>query len=400
MGLFEFQRKDTPMTETSSKTIFHTNTIINPLSWELMGISAKECKSPIGLYGTGLKYAIAVLLRTGHSVTIQTESDTFNFSLKPLSFRGKDFDQVVCNGKDLPFTTEYGKLWEVWMAYRELVSNTIDEGGLHFAGDPFDHGTSIVVEGEAIHQCLLNHSKYFVGDREPVDECHKIRVYQGDGTIYYRGVRVGAVKDALYSYEILEDITLTEDRTIKDPFRINSIIGWSYASFLKNKELIRHVITCKKRWETDLDFDWSWSEEMTEVAQEVWETAPTSLNSSVASILKKRLKADAELSTCEPTEEQQIMITAALDFLAKAGYPVQATIKIVNNADTGNLAFVHKEQIYLTSRAFEKGLFELVTVLLEEHFHTIGFADLNRGFQTYLHEQIVTQCKKRLKIAL
>jgi len=34
------------------------------------GCSVKETNNPIGFFGTGLKYALAVLLRTGHKVTV------------------------------------------------------------------------------------------------------------------------------------------------------------------------------------------------------------------------------------------------------------------------------------------------------------------------------------------
>jgi len=30
------------------------------------GVSAKETNNPFGQFGTGLKYAVAILLRTGH----------------------------------------------------------------------------------------------------------------------------------------------------------------------------------------------------------------------------------------------------------------------------------------------------------------------------------------------
>lgn len=364
-----------------------------------MGISAKECKSPIGLYGTGLKYAIAVLLRTGHSVTIKTETDEYRFGVTDINFRGKDFQLITCNGKELPFTTEYGKLWEVWMAYRELVSNTLDEGGLHFAGEPFDHGTSIIVEGAELHECLTNHHRYFVGDREPIAECHKMKVYHGDGTIYYRGVRVSSVKDAMYSYELLNELTLTEDRTVKDEYRIGSQVGWAFASEIKDKEILRRVITAKKRWETDLDYDWSWSPEMNEVAQDVWENAPTTLNNSIANLLKKK-QPDAGFTLLEFDDDQSVMLDAAKEFLSKAGYEVTALTRLVSNEDSTNIAFVHKEEIYLTPKAFAMGLFFLTVVLLEEHHHTVGWNDESRGYQTHLLEELVGQAKKRLRIAL
>lgn len=45
---------------------------IDLLSIASFGVSVKEGENPIGFFGTGLKYAIAVLLRTGHRITVMT----------------------------------------------------------------------------------------------------------------------------------------------------------------------------------------------------------------------------------------------------------------------------------------------------------------------------------------
>src|SRR5690606_20364037 len=129
-----------------------------------------ETDNPIGMFGTGLKYAIAVLLRNGNCIEITNKDKTYSFSIHDIDFRGKSFQQILCNGKKLPFTTEYGKNWELWQAYRELHSNTVDEEGISFIGEPMDEGTSIVVYGESFVKCVENHNDYFVGDREPLYE--------------------------------------------------------------------------------------------------------------------------------------------------------------------------------------------------------------------------------------
>jgi hypothetical protein len=99
-------------------------------------------------------------------------------------------------------------------------------------------------------------------------------------------------------------------------------------------------------------------------------------------------------------DDQSIMLDAAKDFLSKAGYEVTALTRLVSNDDSTNIAFVHKEEIYLTPKAFAKGLFFLTVVLLEEHHHTVGWSDESRAYQTHLLEELVGQAKKRLRIAL
>ena len=51
---------------------FYNAGIINEISITTFGINAKNDDSAIGYFGTGLKYAIAVLLRNGHEIKIKS----------------------------------------------------------------------------------------------------------------------------------------------------------------------------------------------------------------------------------------------------------------------------------------------------------------------------------------
>lgn len=385
------------MTETKTKkAIFHTNTDINPLSWELMGISAKVDDNCIGMFGTGLKYAIAVILRTGGKITIKNLDKTYEFASEKIEFRGKDFEQITCNGKALPFTTEYGKGWEIWQAYRELYSNTVDEGGLHFIGEKMDEGTSIIVEGEEFVACMENHADYFVGDREPIAECPQLKIYDGKGTVYFRGVKVGVMELASFSYE-LKYITLTEDRSIKYDFAVKNDIGEQIAGNIKDEKILRAIAMAPfGSFEYDLPLDCTWSDEFMAVVEDIWIKTPTKLTKQLQMLRKKR-KPETEWEIIPANEDQQIVIDRGIELLKKFGYDVTAQIKIVENDDENVIAYVHQGMIYLTSRTFDKGMFFFVNVLLEEHLHTVGYDDNSRAFQTYLLEQVVKHASKRFK---
>src|SRR5690606_673401 len=93
-----------------------------------LGVSVKS-EGSIGYFGTGFKFALATLLRTGHLVTIHTPNESYRFTALTRNIRGQDFQLIQMNGVSLGFTTEFGKNWEMWMAFRELHSNTLDEGG-------------------------------------------------------------------------------------------------------------------------------------------------------------------------------------------------------------------------------------------------------------------------------
>jgi len=180
---------------------------------QTFGVNAKETDHPIGHFGTGLKYAIAVLLRENCKVVICIGEHVYKFTKKKQVLRGKEFEFCYMDDHMLAFTTELGKNWMLWMAYRELYSNCMDENGVVYAYEygPME-GTSIMVEGEAfdeIHELrgefiLLTKPKYVL-DQLEVHESLK-------PGIFYKGIRV-LTMPTKYSYNILSDLTLTEDRT-------------------------------------------------------------------------------------------------------------------------------------------------------------------------------------------
>lgn len=387
-------------TQTSQKLIFHNHSLIDPGAWELHGVSCKMKEGAVGQFGTGNCYYLAVLLRTGHKVTIKADDTIYEFGLKEMEFRGKTFQRVTCNGKELSFTTDYGMNWTVDQAYREIYSNCIDEEGIHFIGEPMEKGTSIIVEGEGIMDSMTRHDDLFVGDREPLFECSSLRVFEGKGVVYYRGVKVWELENAAFSYEILEGLDLTEDRTVKYPSQIANKVGFALCYHIKDRAFIERFIKLKNSWEAkDCDYEWSWSDTFMSVVREVWEKSPTLLNERVLRIFRTKCK-ESTFKVMQKTEDMELMIGKACEFLALAGYAVTAPIQIVENEDSNCIAFYYDGTIHLTSKSFDKGMFDLVTTLFEEQQHHVGYADESRGFQQFLIDELVTQTRKRLKWVL
>ena len=99
-----------------------------------LGVNAKTNDSPIGYFGTGLKYAIATLLRHNHEIVISIGDTYYTFFSTPMKSRNKSYHLVEMriNGDErrpLGFTTDLGKNWGIREAYRELYSNMLDEEG-------------------------------------------------------------------------------------------------------------------------------------------------------------------------------------------------------------------------------------------------------------------------------
>lgn len=259
----------------SRSVIFKTPGLIDMRSFTVFGLNAKpNSVSPFGFFGTGLKYAIAVLLRSGCEVTVWRGNEAYEFVQAETDFRGKEFTSLKMRKSnffgrflgvyDLPYTMELGKNWELWQVFRELESNTRDENG-HTSmwevstppqGEP--DITKIVVTGEAFVQEYLDRDKTFLPDGLTVrDSSDRMQVLNRPSQyLYYRGVRVADLaKPTLFTYNVLSQLTLTEDRTLKYSFQVDQEIG-RHISRSTDLEVIGKVVTAKEEnFEHSLKWD-------------------------------------------------------------------------------------------------------------------------------------------------
>ena len=127
---------------------FITPTIISRLDISSMGDSSKRGDdSTIGQFDSGLKYAIALLLRDKVNMSIKTYDNdgilnTYNFStsVKKCNNTNKEKELIDINYNDYSddtsgvietgFALQMGYNWSTWMALRELYSNMADEKGV------------------------------------------------------------------------------------------------------------------------------------------------------------------------------------------------------------------------------------------------------------------------------
>ena len=211
-----------------------------------LGVNVKIIDNPIGHFGTGLKYAIAVILRLGGRIRLFIGTTEYEFYLKSTNIRGKDFDLIRMKKRhtlpivgrwqydNLPFTTEFGKEWSAWMAVRELESNVRDEVNGHsfVIDDEEPHGMSylntfegkegktvIQVECPEFEEAYDNLDQIFMPEKRLIQEIGPLEIYEGHSDfVFYRGLRVTDLgKPSLFTYNFNLGITLTEDRTSKWP---------------------------------------------------------------------------------------------------------------------------------------------------------------------------------------
>ena len=214
--------------DRSPVVIFQNDGLIPIEAITTMGVHAKlDDEASIGFFGTGLKYTICSILRLGGTITIYRGEQMLNFIAFPSEIRGKTFNIVhLDNGVDrlqpLGFTTDLGKMWEPWMAYRELHSNCIDEGNplihtgdLNLSADK----TTIAVQCEPIYEAYLNRSEIFLADKPSWEveygSYHLQIVDKPSSIAYYRGVRACTLPhQPPFTINVLSGAMLTEDRTI------------------------------------------------------------------------------------------------------------------------------------------------------------------------------------------
>lgn len=390
--------------------IFTTPTQLDLNMLRFMGVSVKETSSPIGFFGTGLKYAIAVLLRTGHQIEIYIDGIRHSFAIREKIFRGEPHKTIVMLDHsigavqaevELPFTLNYGRTWEVWMAYRELVSNTYDEKGEVGQGPiPADltGKTVITVIGEEIEQVSQDHFKYFlspdkIGDLSPTISIHRNKTSQG---IFYRGVRVATLNSARFAYSISGTQSLTEDRTLSSIYSVLAEIGQSVVRKCQEPETIRAMVQVSSRqeqsFEADLDFDWSEpSETFISVVGELIKLDQTKVNAS-ACLTWERATATSSINTAPFSPMQQKALDKALELLARCGYEgvgKYPILRMVNNP-YNQLGQARDGQIFLTDQCFKLGVKSLMGTLLEEYFHlSREVHDCTREFQDLLLTLVV-----------
>jgi len=282
--------------------IFRTPGLLDLRSVTTFGLHAKpKTDTPIGFFGTGLKYAIAVLVREGIPVRLLIGEAEYEFYRKDAHFRDKEFAIVMMRQRnsllkrwkytELPFTTQHGKKWELWQAFRELESNTRDEGGttqyyhaVYFGDVPWEEGfTKWVIGGEKFPEVYHDRDKIFLPDGLTMREGDAaVQVFNRPSEyLYWRGMRVMDLeKPSQFTYNILAPMELTEDRTLKNIYAASMALG-QFIATSKDKKMISNVLQTdpEKFFEGRIDFDYVWnapSEEFLEVvAKRIKRNTPT-----------------------------------------------------------------------------------------------------------------------------
>jgi hypothetical protein len=241
-------------------------------------------------FGTGLKYAMAVLVRSGAEPDVRVGRDLYRFQKTPAEFRGRRFDALRMRCErfrfararyaELPYTTEYGRNWKIWQAFRELEANTRDENGRTYAADAPAEGiegrTLIAVRHPEMVEAFEKIGTIFLSGAEQ-DE--GVQVLPGESDyLYWRGLRVLDLrKPSLRTWNVRSYMELTEDRTLKYEFFARSAVA-EHVLRCDDERLIHDVVTANDdSWEHGLEF----AGEPSRAFRRVMERKPRGISSDV-----------------------------------------------------------------------------------------------------------------------
>ncbi len=385
-----------------SRTISFRNAgLIDLEAISTFGVNAKVTHNPIGYFGTGLKYAIAVLLRFGHDVVLYRGQEPFVFTTEPLALRGKAFNLIYMNKQPLGFTTELGKNWELWQAFREIYCNTFDEFDPLVADDtlaPIAGHTTFHISGYGFGQAYDKRHEVVLQSCA-LYKSRGVEIHPGPAPyIYYRGVRVGQwEREAMFCYNIVgHDLGLTEDRTLSNIYEALRYI----VKAIEESPDVDLIVSCATAPLGSLECGLSISAYAGIKANPTFLEAMSRLdpaevtNHSYLKLYTQWAGLGLTTKRMSLNNIQEVQLKTAKELLELLGYDSERyPIIVTRELPEGILGKASQEDktIYISLVCFEKGTKEVAGCLLEEYLHLYtGYEDESRQLQTKLFDLVVT----------
>ena len=420
----------------------------------LLGASTKRNDdAKIGFFGSGNKYAIATLIRENVPFRIFSGEKEINISTEGVNFRDIEFKKISIDGCPTSLTTDMGPEWREWMAIREWVSNSIDEGNSlidkNYNNDVVGkQGVTrfYVQHVPAVKQVVDNWNSMFAYDRtDVVYSTDKGKIYSQNNKnenilLFRKGIRAYESENqkSLFQYD-MNEFHINESRLIDNLYAAGAKVVDMLLQ-CDNKKIIRKIVeNCTKRenyevmyWESSLDYRWR-AKHITKGANKAWTEVLKErplivegladfyldiarkphylLNASLAMLASEVLDVhvygisrEGEALAHKPvpiTKKMQTLLADCLKFLNDAEYSITYPIEIVefNKADT--LGRAENNTILLSEKVFSLGRKEIVSTIIEENEHLkTKFRDCTREFQNHFINLYITEMEERRNIYL
>ena len=362
---------------------FHNPGLIDLLAVRTMGASVKLPNS-FGMFGTGFKYGVATALRGGANVRLYRGEDIPEFTLQPTEIRGEEFQLVCLDGEPMGFTSQLGKNWQPWMVLREFGCNARDEGG-DFASSEEGrvladfisaNSTVIQIEWDDLDDAWRNRGDLFL-EGEPIYANEKVRILPGPSPhLFYRGVRVFKLeKPAAYSYDILAEQMLTEDRTLYGEWSAGAIIREALLE-LDSKAALEPVLCAGKNYyEGEFDYqsaamDKAPTRAFLDAVMEARERGDHNLNATAKLVLQKQMRKAAESTSYGSGYYHRAVSDAfsyAIDALDELGVEFDEEQEFIKTSELpeGVLSMVEGGRVYIHHDLLRRNAREIAEQLLK-----------------------------------
>lgn len=360
----------------------------------LMGVSVKTRDNPVGFFGTGLKYSIATLLRTGHQIDLIRAGHRIPFTVRSESIRGEEFDRVMMGEEPLGFTTKLGRSWEPWQAYRELYCNCTDEGGVISDERPAgDFGTVFVVTGEGIARCHRERDEIILSSK-PIAQTSDAAIHRGGSPhAFYRGVRAHQHNTiALFTYNIKARMELTEDRTVKHSYYVAYHVA-NLVPQIDDEDVIEKILLAPPAsFEKSLNYELADKpcDAFMRTVRRLRHNAH--LNLSALKLWEKY--ADIKYSVTEAALDQfeELLLEKAFLLLRRLGCQIERhDFVVVDGLGESIFGTVRRNHILISRRVFDYGETFVASTIYEEWLHRDKqMADESRDLQNFLFEKLLS----------
>lgn len=408
----------------------------------LLGATSKRGDaSMIGYFGSGLKYAIAVLLKNNIEFKIFSGEKEIKVTTTREGFRGQEFDVIKVNNRKTSLTTDMGPDWKAWFAVREIYCNAIDEGSHKMGISDSPQGEAgktvfYIKFNSALSELFSNWNRYFSDKREDMIQNiseHGTRVFSGNGSefiVYRKGVQcLQDRRKSLFHYD-LDWVSINESRVLADSWRFNRLLAERLA-IGASVEVIREIfdnytgtVEGDLEWSAVYRFNDNWLkalngrkiiidsvagyflEEMAEDRKGVI-TLSKGMAESLKSYFGNRVHVmgltDREKGgvKLKMTVDQAQDCKFALDFLKKAGIKVSLPVSVFEFENQKVLGQLKDGEILLSPKIFEQGRRSVVITILEEWAHKDStYGDESRGLQNYLFNKWLHLLEERTRVRL
>jgi hypothetical protein len=415
--------KHDPAPVLAPAVVFANPGEIDPRAFTTLGLHAKPEShgSPIGYFGTGLKYAIATCLRLGQEVEIWSGVVRYVFKIEPDEFRGEPVDTIWYRATqtitmpsfsdpshtvsrdrgspwtELGYTTALGKNWPLTAAYREFHSNCIDEGGQGGATEPTREAyggpgvTMVWVRGERFARThARRHAEGLLIDptRALMVSTPEIDIHAGRSpALFYRGIAVYTPpRPFAFTYNIKSDLKLTEDRTLDGTWNADRAIARALC-LAAPEHVVLDALATGKTYESESMTIWNIGEPsnafMSAIGMALKLGRPVSTDA--AQVFYSNRGGRLQFGEVPFTSAQERALAMAIDLCEAHGFSVRDFPCVLSNElPDGIIAMAENGRCYLAPAAFaDQDL--LVRALVEEWVHlTHRVRDATRDMQNVL----------------